>query len=235
MKPRRSLDEVAHDARSRSVPLVFLDTCAVIDVVRFASPERAIKLAVLEDTRRLVNAARRRDVVLVGSELLALEIADNLNREAEGASQNLERRADEMARVFAGLDLQIGGDVLAVWSGLRPRLQQLPDELRRLSDALLSESSLVHDDRECIERARVRAVLKFAPSHRKESRKDCEIFEHALALSKKLKDGGHTRRRVFATSNFTDFDPGLLRDQLDDAGLDLVPSLSDAYKLIGRP
>jgi len=231
----RSLREVAADLTARAVPLVFVDTCAVIDVVRFANTDRDIKLDVIEDTQRLVNAARRGSVALVGSELLALEVNDHLQGEVLAATAALSKRSAEVTRVMEGLDLRIGPGSRAAWDALRTKLLGLPDNLRDLADALLGEVAQVGDDRECLELARVRAVLRFAPSHKKESRKDCEIFEHALALSKRLSGAGHAKRRVFATVNLSDFDPTLLRAELSDAGLDIVPSLSHAYQRVGCP
>lgn len=231
-----TIDDAVVQCRAKPVPVLFLDACAVVDLVRFGRENRdKIKLRVLEDAQRLIGASQRGAVRLVGLELLALEVDDHLATEVQLTLSDFDKITKRLTLALEGLDLRIGPGSAAAWSGLGASLLTLPYNLRVLAETLMAQVELLHDDPVCIELARIRAVLKFAPSHKKESRKDCEIFEHALALSRQLKHADYAFQRVLVTSNTNDFERRALEHELMDAGLELASSFADAYGLIGRP
>lgn len=229
------LADLTRDLLAAPRPVLFLDACAVIDVVRFARPDREVPVGVVEAAQRLVSASRAGRVALVGSELLKIEVDDHLDEERRGAAKELARASARMAVILAGVDIRVGPGNASAWWAVERNLLMLPDELARLVHDLMREVTLVRDDPACIEHARIRAVCHYPPSHKKESRKDCEVFEHCLDLSRRLARHGHPHPRVLVTSNKTDFDPGLLKEDLLANQVKLVSTLFDAWGAIGRP
>ncbi len=161
--------------------------------------------------------------------------SSHLATEEQRTLDDFSQISKRLELVLDGLDLRIGPGSRATWSGIGLNLLKLPHNLRVLAETLIAQVEILHDDPVCIQDARIRAVLNRAPSHVKESRKDCEILEHALALSRRLEGAGHGLRRVLVTSNTTDFNLRELGREMSDAKLDLVFDLSDAHGCIGRP
>ncbi len=193
---------------ARPAPLVLLDACAVLDLIRTGLPERKQHPRGVADARSLVSAARAtpRRVWLVATETVRLEVAehrgptvDEVRRDSTRLEERINSTEALMGRIFPGPP--------AGWTQWFDLLAKLPAELGARVDELLDAAeTLRDDDRVCRDLAHIRAVCKYPPSHKKESRKDCEMYEHYRALVRRLRSGSFVGKVAFATSNTEDFD-----------------------------
>ena len=74
-----------------------------------------------------------------------------------------------------------------------------------LSQRLLDDALRLDPDNDCIIRAHSRATHYFAPSLKGGEVVDATITEECLEISRRLQAMGYSWKRVFCTSNITDY------------------------------
>ncbi len=189
-----TLAQAAADLIAAPRPILFLDTCTLLDIVR--APLRDLTAAVREgvELRALVAAGTVR---LFVHDIVPGEWADNLPA--------ARRDGEAGVRAFTAT-WQIAADLgqpappLPV---LRPGT--LIDELDRLSHDLLTAAIDLDRDHAGMSWAIDRAAGKQKPSSAKGTVKDCHILGHALRLSTLLAAAAYPNSRVLVSSNRTDF------------------------------
>jgi hypothetical protein len=237
-----NLADLATSVLAAPCPVVMIDACAILDIVRAASPSRETPSSVIVSAKRLENAAQAmpRRVWLIVTSTVRVEVDDNLAstvRELQHALQGFEKHLERIESAAES--------IIPLYRSSGPQQEaqraRLSDELRARVASLLDACHTLDDgDPSSLARARDRSIAKRPPAHKKESRKDCEMLEHYLALTASLRAGGMTHQKVlFVTSNKVDFDLGAekaaLRDELTLTGLTLLPTLDNAWGILGLP
>ncbi|WP_210521289.1 PIN domain-containing protein [Hymenobacter terricola] len=200
-------------------PIVFIDTCALLDLIRYIGREPAqAKTSVLQTTAkgsqpataqgiqtalRLLQASRQATGAthLIIHELVPVEWRDNVGKTksiVDGEIQNanmLVARLNDIGKLNPAYEstsfhLSDGLSVIA-------QLEGLGEELQR-------GSKLVAGDRDCEYRAYQRSLRSEAPASKDKSElKDCTIIEHYLEVATHLSDA--CRPRYFVSSNKNDY------------------------------
>lgn len=174
-------------------PILFLDTCTLLDIVR--APLRGL-VAEVEGAVQLRTLATNGTVQLYVQDIVPGEWAGNLR-----AAQS-----DGEAGVLAFTSTwQIASDLGQPAPAL-PVLSpgNLIDELVALSQGLLAAAARLDRDHDGMSWAIGRAAAKKKPSSAKGTVKDGHILGHALRLSTLL-GAGYPRSRVLVSSNRSDF------------------------------
>lgn len=238
MTPAATVALAARRISQAPAPVALLDACALLDVLRVALlRDKPPPSTVVADARRFTNAAHCEppQVWLIITETARHEISEHLNGVERETLADLTKLDGHVSRVLDALDLFFPNTRL-FWNLPGQHLPQLATELRKLVEDVVSASVvLADDDATCIECARIRSTIKHPPAHKKESRKDCEMFEHYLALLRAIRRSGCTSRAVFVTSKSVDFDHAVIRDELQHVGAEMVATLTHAHGLLGRP
>jgi hypothetical protein len=175
-------------------PILFLDTCTLLDLVR--APLRDLTAAVRAGVELRALAATG-TVRLFIQDIVPDEWADNLPA--------ARRDGEAGVRAFTAT-WQIAADL----GQQAPPLPVLPpgtliDELERLSHDLLMAADALDRDPEGMSWAIDRVAAKQKPSSAKGTVKDCHILGHALQLSTRLATAGYPNSRVLVSSNRSDF------------------------------
>jgi hypothetical protein len=219
-------------------PVVLLDTCALLDIVR-ASHREELSGEGVEAALSLAERARQhpRGAWLVVAEVVDREWTDNWEHvveEARRAIGQLERRMDKLRSVakhvvpletIAALDLN--------------RLQ-IHEHLKTAAHALLKLANIIELDPDAIMRARTRLTTGTPPAAKgKQEFKDCEIFEHYLALGRALQADGFQQDLFFVSSNTRDYGtPGKLLPELEadlrSARMQLITSFAWLNAVLNR-
>jgi hypothetical protein len=177
-------------------PVLFLDTCALLDIVR--APLRNLTSTVRAglELRTLAGAGT---VQLFVQDIVPREWTDNLpSARRDGESGILAFTATwDLAHEFA----QPAPPLPALPPGT------LIDELEELSKELLDAAEVVERDHHGMSLAIDRVAAKQKPSSGKAvgQVKDSLILCHALQMSGLLTAGGYQRGRILVSSNKTDF------------------------------
>jgi hypothetical protein len=175
-------------------PILFLDTCTLLDLVR--APLRDLTGAVRAGVElRALEATGA--VRLFVQDIVPGEWADNLPA--------ARRDGEAGVRAFTAT-WQIAADL----GQPAPPLPVLPpgtliDELERLSHDLSMAADTLDRDLAGMSWAIDRVAAKQKPSSAKGTVKDCHILGHALRLSTLLADAGYPNSRVLVSSNRSDF------------------------------
>jgi hypothetical protein len=175
-------------------PILFLDTCTLLDIVR--APLRDLTLAVRAGFE-LRSLAAAGTVQLFVQDIVPGEWTDNLPA--------ARRDGEAGVRAFTAT-WQIAADL----GQPAPPLPVLPpgtliDELEQLSHDLLTAAGQLDRDHDGMSWAIDQVAAKKKPSSAKGSVKDCHILGHALGLSTRLAAAGYRNSRVLVSSNRSDF------------------------------
>ncbi len=219
-------------------PVVCLDTCIFLDILRSMKRENA---QILEHVLRILQT------VATAPDRLQIVIT-SLTR-IEWTQNHSDVLIKETSQELSDLDKCISR-VHATWDSLgsplpnrAPRYHDpsLPQKLKGLAESLLSIAMELDEDADCVRRALDRVKTKTRPSEGG-AIKDSIHLEHFLDLSRRLAARGFTEPRVFVSSNTADFSldrnkadrphPDLVGD-LSTAGLEFFPSLGPALSHIG--
>jgi hypothetical protein len=174
-------------------PVLILDTCALLDIVR--APLRDLTTTVRAGVE-FRNLAAAGTVRLFVQDIVPGEWADNL--------PSARRDGEAGVRAFTAT-WQIAADL----GQPAPPLPVLPpgtlvDELEWLSRDLLAAAEVLDRDHDGMSWAIDRVAAKRKPSSAKGPVKDCHILGHALRLSSLLA-GGYPNSRLLVSSNRSDF------------------------------
>ncbi len=195
-------------------PVIFLDTCSLLDLFRHDDPSKQPRVPVEEVAAAaalLATVAAHPDAVhLIAPELVPGEFADHAD-EVERRFEAWPKAHDENQDWIAAAAPLLG---LTPPTPTPVRPLALHSALRRLAEDLLARAAVLARDPTCLARAVARVIAKRRPSHKKEI-KDSMNLEQCLELSAALRLGGLTHLRLLVSSNTQDFaDPVAPRGRL---------------------
>lgn len=219
------------------LPVLCVDTCTVLDVVRDITRETVTPADVNAGLALLAMAEAGSGLTVLMAEQVRLEIAGNVVNVEQEAQAALEKFLDQVQRIH---------DV-AVAYGAQGALQvrHLDDHVSRarpLLDRWLLIAKVVPHNDGVSSRAFRRVNEPRTPARRgKESMKDCVIVEAYIEAASQLRAAGMTAPMVFASSNTKEyFASNTRRLQSDIAadlaavGLEYAPNWGAAKHSLGR-
>lgn len=195
------IDEATNLLLNAPVPLLFLDTCAILDIIRLPfrvqEPSRAKShLAAAQDAINLISNEKLKIILLPN---VPTEYNDNIANTKEELSKYLNT-IDKSIKVLKSLQLST---TVTIPDNFIYSLNTI-ETLDNICTNILSNSIHIKESDTLVLRANTRVVRDLPPS-RKGSIKDCIIYEHCLELSRQLRDNGFTETLIFHTSNTKDF------------------------------
>jgi len=217
----KSIGDAATELTAVQRPVLCLDTCVLLDVVRAAHRAQLDLMDVVHRLSQTIATTPDRLQVVVTS-LVLREWA-----------QGVEEVQQEASRWLAATDERIS-DIHRAWERIgKPLANAAPvyggaglvEELTDLAKALINAAMVLKEDGDCVARAVHRVKWKKRPSHKREI-KDSIHLEHYLRLSHALQIGGHARPRVLVSTNSSDFWENA--NTPARAHPDLIPDLASA-------
>lgn len=187
-----------------TAPVLFLDTCAVLDVIRMPQRE-SIQNAVVSVTNEIVLKASRepKQLWIVAATLVINESNEKLEAVEEDLVQHVKKVDIDLEK------LRITANTLFSTSEVKPLSfgqMNIPHTLRNIAENLLKTAIVIARENDCKLRAGDRVADGKRPSQKgKEEYKDCEIIEHYLEVSRQLRNRGFQEKCVFVSSNKKDF------------------------------
>lgn len=229
-----SLEEVCRKILENPKPLVFIDTCTILDAIRVLHRD-SIPDSYTEHALKLIERCSQGDVWLLTAESVPNEYADNVDTvvdEAEKAISKIHRSVQALARFHSLTTKQAIPSqdfTLFKWQAIA----------RDIADKLLSSCISIKREDEFVLKAATRVTGYIAPAQRgKAEYKDCEIVECFFAIAAKLRDQGYSNKIIFVTSNTKDYGSiGKLHVPLDAqfqaVNADYTNTLNHAIHLCG--
>jgi hypothetical protein len=203
-----SIAAVEAQLRTDNRPVLFLDTCILLDVIR--ATYRCLGSGYVQrgvELRTLLTSNPPQCALVVAS-MVAKEWSDNAPNVREEVRAHLAKVQDQAvhfhdACTALGVPLTFGRPF---YPGVG-----LPDKLYDLSKALLDVSIRLDPDGGCESRGVRRVVAGMPPSRQGGEVKDCVIVEECLELTRQLRGNCFAPKCVFCTSNTEDYGvPGVV-------------------------
>jgi hypothetical protein len=234
-----SIADAVAQILTSGIPVLFADTCSLLDVIR--APLRPVDLPgcveAAQDLVRLTTPPVQ--CTLVVASFVPGEWLAHADSQVETVRIHVAGVDEESKRLheFHGF-LGIIPSFPAVEYGSLSLADGLADLSRRLLDGALH----LDPDSNCVLRAYTRATNYMPPSLKGGEVKDSTIMEECLEVSRRLQAAGFSPKRIFCTSNKSDYcakgssrlHPALTADFLA-TGLTFATSLPWAINEIKNP
>lgn len=188
-------------------PVIFVDACSLLDVVRDPTREKFSGGHLAAAQEVLVWAeGKPASVSVLLTEQAHREAMENVERVEREAAQALERldgsirKVAEIGRVLGLPDVREPTKFAEIGIGAAAR---------RIFDRFLAAASIVDDEVASKARAMTRVSEGRAPaSPGKQSAKDCLVIETCLYVARELRGAAFGGKMLFLTSNTTDYTSG---------------------------
>jgi len=183
--------------QAHPAPVVLLDTCTLLDIVR--APNRGAASTVEAATELLAGANKNPATVYL---VIGCPTPTEWN-------EHVDEAVADCAAAIASVNA-----VAQAWGFLGvagiPALPMhalpLPERLKDLSNELLDVAILLDKDADALSRAIERVINSKLPARKGgKGAKDSVILEHAIGLTDELRNAGFGEICVFASSNTHDF------------------------------
>ena len=229
-----NIAEAAFFLRVNPCPIICLDTCDFLDVIRSLEEDENPQALLARRLIKTLNAEPDR-VKLVITSLVEHEWRQNVEASRKRAFAYLQETDQRIRRV---LDSCIHVDIQSAGPSIDLARLPLVQGLVVLAESLMNRAMIMEQDDSCIQRALSRVMDRRRPSH-KGAIKDSIHLEHYLELSRQLSQAVFTEPIIFVSANKTDFWDGPpqihrdLKDELDAAGLQFFGKLDAALGRLG--
>ena len=233
-------DDLAAEITRADVPVLLLDTCTILDVVR-APVRDQLGTHDIDAVHALMGrtAAAPPTVSFVITAHALEEFREHVDKVETETHDALEKAVDSSAAILTRMqalspDDSIPGAIDLLSLGF-------PRRGRDLAEQIVQASFVLEDDSREVIKAWDRVKLANPPATKaKQSIKDCLIVESCLRLAATLRSSGFSRNTVFATSNTRDYQQRhttlhpVLREDFASVSLEYSPNWSAARHELDR-
>lgn len=224
----------AQTIASAGVPVLCIDTCSILDIMRDPTRETA-KPHDRQAAIDLVTAAESGRVICLMAEQVAIEFSDHDQRVQDEAERNLKKVREQVERIN-NLSAIFGAPGIIDFTHLDDHVGRA----RTVVGRWLAKLDKVVPSPLTPAKAFARVNAGIAPARRgKDSSKDCLVYETYLEAVSALRDAGLTTPIVFLSSNTNEYlteGRVLKRDIAVEFGaikLDYAPNMGAAKYALG--
>jgi hypothetical protein len=182
-------------------PVLFLDTCDLLHIVR-AIPRELPRYPVAAVRLRTALQLQPPVCRLVLSHLVRTEWAANSPGAVEESRKHLAK-IDLLSTGFHDVRDVVGTPLTFPRAGYAAA--GVTEGLLALSQQLLNAALEIDHDAECVQRAVRRVFSNTPPAQNGKELKDCTILEEYLSVARELRAAGFGRKLVFCSSNVKDY------------------------------
>jgi hypothetical protein len=205
LPPIVSSDDLAVTVAARQFPLIFLDTAAILDILRVPYRQN-VQFEILESAVAIVDDSvsdSRRVWAVTTTANVIQEFQTHREREREALESQIAASNRSMARLSRLASTVFPERRISHidWLGL-----SLSERVLGIMDRFVESLIVFRGTSECVGKARDRLWAGMPPASRsKQEYKDCEIFEEFLELVGTLRSKGFDKQAVFVTPNKRDY------------------------------
>lgn len=188
----------------KNVPVLFADTCILLDVIRDVTRDSVIKNDVDSGLHLLSEAEKGINLFVLIAPQVRTELIDNEGIVESESKNSLDKFIERITKVDTISSLYGASDNISL-----EHLKDHVDRAKSFLDRWKNIVYLVPQDESVLVRAFKRVTLSTAPAKKgKDSMKDCVVTETYLDAAKALRNAGLTAPLVFASSNTKDYCEG---------------------------
>lgn len=182
-------------------PVVFWDTCALLNIIRFIYREKGDFGQKYNSIKHVYDQILSGNIYSVTSEIVVKEWNDNIDKTLSGFKLSLEETTKyHSAGIIVSNLLNARSDHSEPLIG-----KGLEQHLFKLVKDIIDETYYMAYDKEIAYDALQRTSGKTPPAGVKEEFKDCAIWSTMVVFSKEMNTIDATKTKVFYTKNTEDF------------------------------
>jgi hypothetical protein len=186
------LNTLSKQLSTQNKPLLFWDTCALLDFQRL--PERQNSIGHYNNYVQIFNMISNGDLLSVTSNLVFIEYQEHFQKTFDSCS-SVVRKTNDMIQYYAQFDNNDFSNTNLIL--------QIPNKLQGLLDKIWNDTYVIKEEKAFAKFAHYRTIHKIAPAQKKGEYKDCYIWCACLKLSELLKN----ETILFFTTNAVDYFP----------------------------
>lgn len=186
-------------------PVLFLDTCSLLDIVRVPVRQQA-SIQDIEAIHLLLARAEATPSTLsiIVDEQVHREITDHLNDVTEETKRDLKKKTENLQGVLERMAALAPND--SIPTAIDLLALDFPQRGKDIANRFLTRCLLVEDSDQETLKAVARVQKATPPATRaKQSVKDCVIVETYIRVAAEMNGGGFERNKVFLSSNTKDY------------------------------
>lgn len=232
----KTIETLSREILASPAPLLLLDTCSVLDIIRTAGDTRC-RAGFIAGASEMIRMASKSPpgLWIVAAELVLSEWNDNCER----VELDTRKRIIELDQNVKALT-----EVLNYLGSVPPEGASnfseyaIESRLKGVAVNLLGVATVLQGDDGCSVLANRRAIMGWAPASRgKNASKDCMIIEHYISLCRELREAGFCSKCVFVSSNVNDYGKGgrplsPLDENFRAVGIEYVTDLAWAGRIV---
>lgn len=182
-------------------PVIFWDTCSLLDIVRLPLPERNNTVDTLRMIIEIKDKIISNDIISISSELCITEF----NNHIESWSKRLESESKKLSKSYNNFigfinEINVASQTISNVDLSVYKIEQL---LCQITHAIINETIFVEEDDTFKEFAHFRTTNKIPPAKKKGEYKDCYIWGTCLEIRSTNTDKSYPY--YFISSNTTDY------------------------------
>lgn len=182
-------------------PVIFWDTCSLLDIVRIPLPERNNTVDLVQKVIEIKNKIVTGDIVSLSSALCVTEFNNHIERwirELESESKRLSKSCNK----FIDFINEINFGVPTI-SHIDLSIYKVEDVLVQITHAIIYKTLFIKEESTFAEFAHFRTTNKVPPAKKKGEYKDCYIWGTCLEVRQLSTDKAYSYN--FMSSNTTDY------------------------------
>lgn len=198
-----SLQSFADLYKNAKKPMIFFDTCSLLDFIRFIyrANDGINTLMAIQAVSQKIQSD---EIYSVASELFIKEWNDNVDSAMQTTSDSFNRTSEyfnlsaEVINTLMGQNIPVGIDLASF---------KVEDWLLRICSNIISKIYFIEQSA-IASAALTRVANKIAPASKKQEFKDCAIWETMLALCSNINarvNPTTSPKKIFFTTNIEDF------------------------------
>jgi len=182
-------------------PVIFWDTCSLLDIVRLPLPNRKQSVSTLQNLLEIKDKIVSDDIISLSSKLCVDEFNNHIEhyvKEVKTASTKLSQTFND----FVGFINKVNATgTLIPTTNLS--VYKIEDLLCQIAHVIIDKTFFINEDATFALFAHTRTTLKIPPAKKKGEYKDCYIWGTCLELRNTSADKTYSYN--FMSSNTTDF------------------------------
>lgn len=198
-----SLQEFADLYMADMKPIIFFDTCSLLDFIRFIfrANDGISTLTAIQTIQQKID---NDEIYAVASELFIKEWNDNVDSAMQTTSESFKKTSEsfnlsaEVINTLMGQNVPVGTDLSNY---------KVEDWLVAISRNIINKMYFIKQS-DIADAALTRVANKIAPASKKQEFKDCAIWETMLALCSHINtrvDPATSPKKIFFATNIEDF------------------------------
>jgi hypothetical protein len=231
-----SASDVGIHIISNPAPVLFLDTCIFLDILR-ASYREDVSVNAISVAISLIKISKENPakVWLLTNELVSREWNDNINTVQQDLEKGIKKEELIREKLIKASDVIFNAEYVY---GHKISSLCLSSQLRQLSLDLLHSCLIIKEEDKHTVSGMRRLYKHLYPSRQgKAEAKDCVIFETFLDIAKDIRNRGYDKKIYFVTSNSNDYgkpNNPLVSNDLNQINAELLNSLEWALSIVRK-